>query len=80
MLGLRYYSTLSCWQVIGLDTTVQFSDKEKLPYVTATINEVQRISTLGTTQYTLAYILIESFVIKTLLHPMFYEFRFYITN
>lgn len=34
-------------RVIGLDTTVQFSDKEKLPYVTATINEVQRISTLG---------------------------------
>ncbi|XP_022329135.2 cytochrome P450 2B2-like [Crassostrea virginica] len=34
-------------KVIGLDATVEFSDKEKLPYVTATINEVQRISTLG---------------------------------
>ncbi|XP_061172755.1 cytochrome P450 2B4-like [Saccostrea echinata] len=34
-------------RVIGLDATVSFSDKEKLPYVTATINEVQRMSTLG---------------------------------
>lgn len=33
--------------MIGLEASVKFSDREKMPYVSATINEVQRMSTLG---------------------------------